>query len=61
MNYLLQLEGTGTELLLTGHGLGIGIKDGGMETAPDSTSSAGTGTTPPPAPLVLLQSPAEPE
>lgn len=55
MNYLLQLEGTGTELLLTGHGLGIEIKDGGMETAPDSTSSAGA--APAPA-LVLLQSPA---
>lgn len=54
MNYLLQLEGTRTELLLTGHSLGIEIKDGGMETAPDSTSSAGAATPP----LVLLQSPA---
>ena len=43
MSYLLQLEPTGTELLLTEHSLGSGIKDGEMEAASHSISIVGAG------------------
>ena len=43
IEYLLQLEPTGTELLLIEHSLGAGIKDGEMEAASHSISIAGAG------------------